>query len=148
MTDEGFFFRAIKSANGWFAFETDRGANYLDLAKMFLWRFKTGERFEILFRRIRKSNSLSQLGYYHAVIVPYSARAMGVSEKMAEKILDDMFFYEYVTVLGIGEVKIHRSKKIGNYSTVEFENIFQQIREWLFDFYDGYICPLPGEVEF
>lgn len=115
---------------------------YEQLWNMHMARF-IGRELEITAGPKTRPNSRKQQKYFYKVIVGELAKHLGYSLDEMERELDEKFF-RYEDARG---TMYTRSKAIGEWTTVEFEDKMQEIREWAYTELNVQI-PLPGEIEY
>lgn len=101
-----------------------------------------GKRIGVTIGPETKENSRQQQRYYRGVVVPEIAKHIGESVKYAHEILQYKFFTE-TDDNGFTRV---RSTKLGEWTTVEWEEKMDEIRQWAQDFL-GVRIALPNEIE-
>jgi len=113
----------------------------LDRFKRYLLNSLKGGRVRIVVSREKKVRSLEQNGYYHAVVVDLLAEKIGYTHDE----MHDALKLKFLLKENFGKPPTLGSTK--ELSTVEFEELMARIREWAVTELDGFLIPLPNEVE-
>ena len=120
---------------------------YQSLFEVWLMRFE-GKNVEVSVTTKTRDNTPNQQRYYRGVVVPFIAQQIGESNDRTHEILQAKFFVYYRDD-GLSYI---RSTAIGEWSTVEWEEKMQEIREWAHDWFSseenpsGLQIPLPNEI--
>jgi len=110
---------------------SNQGAYALDLAK-----FKDGTDVELQIRKPKRSRSLPQNAYYHAVVVMLISEATGFTREETHNTLKMKFLTDMVHG---SKTDLPRMKSTTELSTIEFCDYVAQIQQFAAEFLDLFI---------
>jgi len=110
---------------------SNQGAYALDLAK-----FKDGTDVELQIRKPKRSRSLPQNAYYHAVVVMLISEATGFTREETHNTLKMKFLTDMVHG---SKTDLPRMKSTTELSTIEFCEYIEQIQIFAAEFLDLFI---------